>query len=159
MRTFCCGIVALIWVVLLTGCSGSPNSALTADKLQEKLATAIQEGSDKGNARVDIKSATDFTWDKMYVFPPYTTTESIRRTVGEDNSGIYSVNIESRDDINLLVFLEKGKVVRYVALPRRLGDFSVSDLRKQQGFNPNEVVFEVMKEKDDENRVWLTLYQ
>jgi hypothetical protein len=160
MRTFCAGIVALVGALLVSGCAGSTNRSPTADRLQGKLAAAIQEKGREGeDARVDIKSVTDFAWDKMYIFPPYATTESIRRTIGEDNSGVNAVNIEGRDDINLLVFIDKGKVVQYAALPRRLGDFSISNLRKQQGFTPGEAVFQVMKEKDDENKVWLTLYQ
>ncbi len=115
------------------------------DYLANKLATHIQQRreSDK-NAIVSLKDVTDFEWDRIYVFPPYTSVKEIHTALGYDWDEAENTGIHMFDSFNLLVFTRAGKVVGYVKYPHTLGDFGgIYEHRKQKGFAPDEAVFMV----------------
>lgn len=64
-----------------------------------------------------------FKWDKAFLFAPYTPQESIDEQIGVDFKD--QSNIDSRDDIYLLVFLYGDKVVQYAVINRQQSDFSI----------------------------------
>ncbi|MCM3270716.1 hypothetical protein [Paenibacillus elgii] len=58
-----------------------------------------------------MKDHTDFAWDKVYVFGPYTDPQTINAAVGYH----WTDRHLSYDDANkIIVFCDKGKVVRYI---------------------------------------------
>ena len=80
---------------------------------------------DKSKSEINIQSLTDTDWDKAFLFTPYSTTGGMEEQLGikfKDKS-----NIDLRDDIYLLVFLNKGKVVQYVEIKRHGSDFSIGE--------------------------------
>ena len=54
---------------------------------------------------------------------PYTTPARIERCLGSPVPAHLSRGIESRDDVNLLVFTYAGSAPQSVVLPRSAGDF------------------------------------
>lgn len=113
-------IIVIFSLYLLVGCSDS--SIQQNKKLEESIHTVVEN---KSKSEIDIASLAKFTWDKAFIFPPYTTQESIDKQLDvhfKDPS-----NIDKRDDIYLLVFLNKGKVVQYAEIKRQNSDFSVGE--------------------------------
>ncbi|MCC5801249.1 hypothetical protein [Rossellomorea vietnamensis] len=74
------------------------------------------------NKEIEIHSIADFKWDKAYLFPPYTSQESIEKKLKIEYED--SNNISNRDDIYLLVFLHEGRVVQYTEINRQKADFT-----------------------------------
>ncbi|APH06457.1 hypothetical protein [Bacillus weihaiensis] len=80
---------------------------------------------DVNNTEISIKTLTDFDWDKGFLFTPYSTQKGIDEQLGvhfKDPS-----NIDWRDDIYLLVFMEDDKVVQYVEIDRQGADFKLGE--------------------------------
>ncbi|WP_260858201.1 hypothetical protein [Fictibacillus phosphorivorans] len=104
--------------LLLTGCRRVTHNT----DLEKSIRSIVK---DKNKVEINIKSLTNFDWDKGYLFPPYTAEESMEKQMGvnfKDRSNIYS-----RDDIYLLVFLNNDEVVQYVEINRYQSDFSIGD--------------------------------
>ncbi len=68
---------------------------------------------------------TTFDWDKAYLFTPYSTQESITEQLGVDFKD--PSDIDWRDDIYLLVFLDSDQVIQYAELERQGADFSIGE--------------------------------
>jgi hypothetical protein len=71
---------------------------------------------------VRLKDLTDFKWDRVYIFTPYTPHKVIDDDLGLVWKPARSIQMDWRDDVNLIVFTENGKVVFYIEHPRGLGD-------------------------------------
>lgn len=83
----------------------------------------------------EMNEITDFEWDRMYVFYPYTSRDKMVSVVGrkwtrgpfigylfeQSVLGQYPLDDES---LNKLVFTQNGKVVLDVTLDRREADFT-----------------------------------
>ncbi|MFZ7945979.1 hypothetical protein [Neobacillus sp. 19] len=113
-------IIVILSLYLLVGCSDS--NVHQNKKLEESIHTVVEN---KSKSEINITSLAKFTWDKAFIFPPYTTQESIDEQLDvhfKDPS-----NIDKRDDIYLLVFLNKGKVVQYAEIKRQKSDFSIGE--------------------------------
>ncbi|MBH0168815.1 hypothetical protein [Fictibacillus sp. 18YEL24] len=110
--------ILILTFLLLTGCSRVTHNT----DLEKSIQSIVK---DKNKVEINIKSLTNFEWDKGYLFPPYTAEESMEKQMGvnfKDRSNIYS-----RDDIYLLVFLNNDEVVQYVEINRYQSDFSIGD--------------------------------
>lgn len=124
--------------------------------LKSTLVSAIEKkrGHDE-QVIVKLQSLTTFQWDKFYVFTPYTSIENIYNILGFQWRGAIKSGINHRDDINLLVFVKDKKIVEYLEYPRSHGDFY--KIKKANGFNAEEAIFEVREENLGEP--WLVLYE
>lgn len=83
----------------------------------------------------DMKDVTDFEWDQMYVFYPYTSRKQMEETVGKKwTTGSYPGYLLERtqlgnypiddESFNKLVFVRGEEVVLDVTLYRSEGDFT-----------------------------------
>ena len=81
------------------------------------LAHAIRTQED-----IDLAAVTDFEWDTVYIFPPYTPANDVKKKVGR----LVPSSIEASDSVVLLVFLHRGQIVRFADFERRIGDFSAA---------------------------------
>ncbi|MGF9914766.1 hypothetical protein ABEX47_16305 [Paenibacillus ehimensis] len=81
---------------------------------EQQLARAIEKAASKAKeagTAVYLKDHTDFAWDKMYVFGPYTDPQTINAAVGYH----WTDRHLSYDDANrIIVFCDQGKVVRHI---------------------------------------------
>ena len=80
---------------------------------------------DEDISEIHIKSLTDFDWEKAYLITPYSDQKSIEKQIGvsfKDKS-----NMNMRDDIYLIVFIQDDKVIQYAELKRQGADFSVGE--------------------------------
>lgn len=81
---------------------------------------------EQGVKQIDLTTLTDFEWDSVEVFGPYTTNEIIEDSMdirfNGDNGGIDV--IENRF---LLVFADEKNAIKTVVLSRKFGDFTIED--------------------------------
>lgn len=108
---------------MLVGCNNSKVQRNT--KLETDIKSLITMVSDKSESEINIKDFINFDWDKVFLIKPYTSQENIEKQIGvifKDPS-----NITLRDDIYLLIFLHKDKVVQYAELHRQKCDFSIGE--------------------------------
>jgi hypothetical protein len=106
------------------------------------LAAKIAQAVDHGNGTVlTMEQLTRFSWDRLHVFPPYTTAEQVDRELGVSWASSHPTGIEARDDISLLVFMSGGQVVRFVTLRRGDGDFAA--VHRPGGYARADAVFTV----------------
>ncbi|MTP79383.1 hypothetical protein GMB70_12050 [Turicibacter sanguinis] len=73
----------------------------------------------------DFSFVNMFEWDKVYIIPPYTSRQTISDKIGIQFN--LPTTIQSSDTVNLLIFINKNKVVKYDEVPRRIVDFDISD--------------------------------
>ncbi|WP_273833634.1 hypothetical protein [Guptibacillus sedimenti] len=112
--------ILCLLLLLLVGCN---QDNIQRDKdLENAIHTIV---ADKNQNEIRVKSLTNFEWEEAFLFTPYSTQGSIEKQLGfyfKDPS-----NLEMRDDIYLMVFVNGGKVVQYVELDRHTSDFSIGD--------------------------------
>lgn len=137
--------ILFLVLVILVGCSsGGQNKKQQAD-LQQKLSAAVEKKRQSDERVViQMKSLTDFEWDKFYVFDPYSNAEEVRETLGFDTTIMAYSRIKDTDSHNLLVFVRDKQVVVFIDYPRGAGDFD--KLKRREGYTPAEAIFEVKAE-------------
>jgi uncharacterized protein YxeA len=112
--------IYILLFLLLVGCSLS-NVQHNTD-LEESIYSIVE---DKNNTEISINSLATFDWEKAFLITPYSTQEGIEEQLGvnfKDQS-----DIDWRDDIYLMVFLNDDKVVQYVEIERQGADFKIGD--------------------------------
>ncbi|SFE10355.1 hypothetical protein SAMN05216378_2330 [Paenibacillus catalpae] len=104
--------------------------------LQQNLITTIEDKR-SGNDVIDIdlKQINSFAWNNVYIFTPYMDEDSINKQLGFKWSKADLVAYS--DSYSLVVFVKGKKVVRYVLLPRRYGDFMIEHKNE---FKPSETL-------------------
>ncbi|KRG07992.1 hypothetical protein [Lederbergia galactosidilytica] len=112
--------VYLFLFLLLAGCSLS--NVQHNEELEDAIYLIV---SDENNDKLSLNSMTTFDWDKAYLFTPYSTQESITEQLGVDFKD--PSDIDWRDDIYLLVFLDSDQVIQYAELERQGADFSIGE--------------------------------
>lgn len=131
-------------VSVLTGCTGRRHK----DRFHwsEFVENAVARKSTQPNAKVffDVRRIMPFGWEKFYVFPPYTTVETIEDALGFNWPGAEKTGISERDDITLLVFVTGRTVQEHIEQPRAEGDFS--QLKAAYPYSPQEAYFELIEE-------------
>ncbi|MGG2028013.1 hypothetical protein AB1282_20135 [Gottfriedia sp. S16(2024)] len=113
-------IIVIFSLYLLVGCSVS--NVKQNKKLEESIHSVVEN---KSKSEIDISSLAKFTWEKAFIFLPYTTQESIDKQLEVHFKDLS--NIDMRDDIYLLVFLNEGKVIQYAEINRQQSDFSIGE--------------------------------
>ncbi|MCR8644436.1 hypothetical protein NV379_17415 [Paenibacillus sp. N1-5-1-14] len=83
----------------------------------------------------ELKSLTDFEWDKVYIVPPYGDLSVLNDVKGIDR---IQSSIKTSDSISLLIFVKGDTLTRFAEVPRNQGDFAFVT-RKE--FKVNEAVF------------------
>lgn len=124
--------------------------------LESKLAAEIKQKLDNKNTDpISIKALTDFDWDKLFIFNPYTPNAVLENALGEESQKLKKVEMYSREDINLLVFVNDSKIVSFIEFPRLSGDFD--KVYRKEGFTPDNSNFIVTIE--DRGEPWVTVLE
>ncbi len=123
-----------------------------------KLASEVEKKRSTNNVvEVRLKELTDFEWERVYLFTPYTPHKVIDDDLGFVWKPARKIHMDWRDDVNLIVFTDSGKVVFFVEHQRNFGDFDGA--YKREGYGPDEAVFEVTDKgtRQPDGRAWLRL--
>lgn len=112
-------------------------------QLSRSLASAIEQASQTEPALLVVTNGTDFAWDKMFIFGPYTPVATIQKSLGSPWVGARKSGVESDDSFCLLVFMHDGKVIQSVSFSRASGDFA--GLSSTNALSPSEAVFNITR--------------
>ena len=110
---------------LLTACTSSNQSA---ERFNYDLKIA-SKGLHSGKIlRMDSVNVNQ--WDNMYIFPPYTKTKDIEKSINSRlPPSITESRIIERDDVNLIVFTNGEDVQMAATVPRSSIDFKAPILQ------------------------------
>lgn len=111
-----------------------------------KLYSTIQNASQGDSSTFAMSDVTNFTWDELFIFGPYTPADEIEKALGFSWPPAKKSGIEYNDTFCLLVFSHKNEVVLYCEYPRHEGDFS--SISSTNAITPNAAVFSVVREED-----------
>jgi hypothetical protein len=134
----------------------------TPNQLASQLITDLTEMIDrykKGEvSEIDISLLTTFTWDRLYVFGPYTELSKLDSMFGISWRDKCHTTIESQDGVALLVFVSENRVVvctdyyRYGSSNNVDGHDFVDLQEYKSGFLPEEARFVI----DERGRaIWI----
>jgi hypothetical protein len=127
-------VVALLGAAIFIFLSSQRELGL-AGQIADGIETAVSTNA----TQINLADLTDFAWDNLYIFAPYTTPEQINVALGFTWPDAESSDIAMHDDITLLVFVENGRVVDHVEFPRAQGDFAAA--AAAQPYPPEQAVF------------------
>jgi hypothetical protein len=111
--------LTILTLLVISSC-GQKELLNTDKKIENKIKTAVTSGQ----KTLDLKTITDFTWDSLLIITPYANYDEIEKDLNIDLSKIKHSNIESRDDINQLIFYYNGEPFKMIEYPRYPGDFA-----------------------------------
>jgi hypothetical protein len=92
----------------------------TDSRVSESIGAVVGKGP---GTRLVLGEQALFAWDRACLFGPYATDVDMTQVSGVHVSADQAHDIATRDDIDLLLFIEKGRVVSAVPHPRSRGDF------------------------------------
>mgnify|MGYP006865369313 CR=1 FL=1 len=109
---------AVIVLAVVFFCNRASRDMVLNKELEDLLA--------QGEKEIDLTTLTNFEWDAVSAFGPYTTNDQIEESMGirfkGDNGGINVL-----EDRFLLVFANGKYAVKTVVLSRKYGEFKVKD--------------------------------
>jgi hypothetical protein len=133
----------LIFLVVVTAVGCDEQSQAKKDRsFENRLLTATAK-----RKTFQISDLTDFSWDRVLLFHPYTPADRIQRELGFDWQNSVVGQLESNDGFELLIFVERSNVVQFVRVRRIIADWDVGD---KVDYKRGEDFFRVSKgpEKD-----------
>lgn len=138
----------MVWCVGIgTACSDWVPTPHIEGSFSKKLELAVSKKTDnKDPVVVNIAQLTDFDWDRMFVFAPYTDVATVQKTLGYAWEGARISLIDSMDRFHLLVFTKQGKVVKYFEYPRGAGGFEFAPTDWSEGFTKDTAVFVISED-------------
>jgi hypothetical protein len=142
-----CWLVLLAVALLVAGCG--PFSS-DIDDPSDDIAAAVESASASG-ARFRLADATDFEWDRFYVFAPYFTQEAVDKQLGFHWGDAEDSLYTGTEGGNLLVFVRDGKVVKAFDQDSGHGDFSC--VETPHGLSPRDAVLWTQR-YTEEDETW-----
>lgn len=98
----------------------------------------------------ELKELTNFEWDTVFIFPPYTSFNKINSLTKTNWDGLKKTSIDDDDEFCLLLFKNNGELVKYLMQPRGMGDFSRIGI---SSFDRKNAVFDITT-KEQTNSLW-----
>jgi len=129
-------LILIATLIGLFSC-GQSERLNTDSELDEK----IKEVVTSGQRTLDLRKLTDFEWDSLLILTPYVNSDKIEEEFKINLSRTKHSGIESRDDINQLIFFDNGEPVDMVECPRHPGDFSKN---KVEFIKRDNAVFDII---------------
>jgi hypothetical protein len=128
-------VISSIWIY--TNVNSIKTERINLENNLARMGILYQEG--KIDA-IDFSLVATFSWDRLYIFNPYTSCERINEALGTYWLSCKLSAIEYSDSIILLVFTNRGKVVQYLDFYGIRG-CSLSKSANEKGYLQNEAVF------------------
>ena len=96
---------------------------------------------------ISLARATEFPWDRVFIFQPYTPYEQVVDAIGIPWEGVQRSGIATRDDAVLWVFMRSREIAAFAMYPRRDGD--LSEVREPRGLTPEQALFVARRVEHD----------
>lgn len=118
------------------------SSLICCNKINNSVSKEISKKvSDGEGTTINIANLTNFEWEKLYIFDPYESRDSIQNTIGQEFLKENDIHISVSEEVTLLVFTKNNNVVHYFNHPRKKGDFA--GLKAHEWLTPKNSIFEV----------------
>jgi hypothetical protein len=104
-------------------------------------------------AVVDLAQLGPTDWDRVYIFRPYTSAETIQQALGFRWPDAERTSIEFNEGVNLMVFVKDGESVGCFEHPRNRGD--LTGIANMAGYSREDARFLVVS--DGEQRLVLAV--
>jgi len=91
--------------------------SLNDKSIESKISVELQNTNE-----LNLSNYNDFDCESLIILNPYSNIKKIEKEKDINLSDV-STSIERLDNINLIVFLKKGKAVKYSELNRNIADF------------------------------------
>lgn len=121
------------------------------DPLIAELSDLISRYENGKVSEIDLATITEFSWDRLYVFGPYTQPEEIKSIIGKSWYVNCFTQIDSLENSALLVFTSNAEVVYCLDYPMGENDF-VYLYKYTSGFSIEEAHFVLNESRD---LIWL----
>lgn len=108
-------IYLLLFSLLLFGHTQSDRAS---NESPETTMLSLIEKKDQNSVYVDFNKDLHMHFDHVFLFPPYTVEKEQKKVLGQEWKKIQNIGIANRDDINLLIFVQNGKISNTILLPR-----------------------------------------
>lgn len=128
--------------------SGNIEKRNTHDPLETELSNLVARNKDGSLDVIDISAATTFSWDRLYMFGPYTSPDDIDAIVGRSWRKSCYTQIYVSDGFIFLVFTDNKTVVHCLDYPKTNGNFLLPPEANNEGFSLNESRFRVNETGD-----------
>ena len=130
-----CRSVILVVILIASGCGRFlPNRSVVGG-----INRATHDGS---STHIDLAKLTDFEWDRLFIFGPYSYPERMCRDIGFSKSECEAANLKNVDEGEyLLVFLNGRKVIRMERYSRLDGSVDKNGLAI--GLTPKDALFSI----------------
>ena len=109
-------VIILFILISFTSCSNNK----IANEISENIYAQLKQSEWKV---IDFSKTVSFQYERVCILGPYTTNESAEQALGFFWDVQKETEISGNDGINLIVFIEKNKVISYVEHSRGKGDF------------------------------------
>lgn len=76
----------------------------------------------QSSKEIDFSKVTNFEWDEIYLFTPYTDSKEILKKDGVKRYNS-KLNMEYNDGINIIAFVNSKKIITYIEINRSDFDF------------------------------------
>ena len=116
------GLIAGAFLALAAGIALQMKISASASGFGRELGVSI----DTGVTEIHFSEITDFEWDLVEIYGPYTMQRALSEAVRE---GVDALTLShfGIDDFNLVVFIDEDRVVYYEIVPRTVADIYDSD--------------------------------
>lgn len=118
----------------------------TPDPLDLELSIAFFQYENEKIPSVDLSAITSFSWDRLYIFGPYTSYYHLNSKVGVSWMFVCSTDIDVLDETALLVFKRNSTVVHCLEYPTERYDFTSLATVYSDGIPIREALF-ILNEK------------
>ena len=146
-------LLVAIFLVLILTVIGFYFQTTEPSDMKEFRNSLCQAARSKPSSPIKLSNMATTDWEKIYIFGPYTSKETVESDLGFKWNGFDETGISLEDSVNLILFLSKDNEVKWVKIPRNCGDFEISSDENVITRNNDEFVV------TEENRggPWLVL--
>ena len=144
----------MLFVLLFFSCGeNNPSYEVSNDTEHFDL---LEKEIASGKEIIRFQNFTKFKWESLIILTPYSVAEKVEKENKIDLNSIEHFGIDTRDDINLIVFLKNNEPTRSIEYPRYLGDFSNNKIEIIEKSKANFKV-ELTRENTVNGKQWIRL--
>lgn len=146
--------ICILLITLLFSCKLNSRAYKVSNDIEHL--TLLKEEIISGKKIIRFENIVKFEWDSLIILTPYSLSEKVGEKHNIDLKSIEHFGIESRDDINLIVFIKNNSPIRVIEYPRYPGDFSNNEIEIIEKSKANYTI-ELTDEKTIDGRQWIRL--
>ncbi|KXX70805.1 hypothetical protein [Flammeovirga sp. SJP92] len=141
-------LLSILLSALLFSC-GLSNDQQLEEKLRQEITS--------GKKTIEFEKLTNFEWENLLILGPYSQIKNIEKELDVDLCEIEHFNVQTRDDVNLIVFMVGRQPVNVIVYPHYPGDFSGNASKLIPKSDANFEVVVVADKKTKNGEQWIDM--